>query len=211
MGDVQKRGAEPPLQRLEAVLHRAPQAQVEGAEGLVEQQHGRVVDEGACQGYTLLFASRQFAGPPLGQGPELDEVESLQRPGLGVVNPASARPEHHVSEHVEVRKQRVALKHRVDVALVGAQVGEVGVAQANRTARGLLEPRHHAQRGGLTATGGAQQRHVPPLSCEEVDAVDSQGGAVALGQPGQAQVTGLGEHPVAGALEASQTPGPRRR
>jgi hypothetical protein len=57
-----------------------------------------------------------------------------------------------------VREQRVRLEDRVDVALVGRQVGDVAAAEEDATLGRLLEAADHPQRGRLAAAGRAEQR-----------------------------------------------------
>ena len=57
-----------------------------------------------------------------------------------------------------MRKKRVVLKDRADVALVGLQMLDAGTVQANFAVGGLFKSGDQAQRGGLAAAGGTEQR-----------------------------------------------------
>src|SRR5207244_12572124 len=56
-----------------------------------------------------------------------------------------------------VRKERVFLKDRVDVALVGGQAGHVASMQYDPARRRLLEAGDHPQASGLATPGGPEQ------------------------------------------------------
>ena len=77
---------------------------------------------------------------------------------LALFHAAQAQAVGDVFFHIHVREKGVALKHGVDVALLRRQGGDVRPVQkhAARVRRG--EPGDDAQRGGLAAAGGAEQR-----------------------------------------------------
>ena len=146
------------LQRLELDLQGAAQLGVEGAQGLVEQQDGRVEHQGAGQGHPLLLTAGQLTRPPLLVPEELDEFEGgADPPGrLGLVQLLVPEAEGHVVGHAEEREEGVALEHRVHVPPVGWRVGHVGAVEVDAAAGGLFEPRHQAKGGGLPASRGPE-------------------------------------------------------
>ena len=56
-----------------------------------------------------------------------------------------------------VRVERVVLEHHRDVPLLGRQVGDVAVTDADLAAGHLLQAGEHPQAGGLAAAGGADE------------------------------------------------------
>ena len=89
------------LQRLELDLEGPAQLGVEGAEGLVEQEHRRPEHEGPGQGDPLLLATRQLTGPALLVAGQLDQFEGGADP-FGLSPPSQllvAEPEGHVLGH----------------------------------------------------------------------------------------------------------------
>jgi hypothetical protein len=75
--------------------------------------------------------------------------------------------EADVARHVEVGEERVALEDGVHVALVGRQVGHVVAAEVDGALGRVLEAADHAERRGLPAAGGAEERvEGPPLDRE---------------------------------------------
>ena len=73
------------------------------------------------------------------------------------------------------------LEDRVDVALVGRRPGDVDALEAERPGRGRLEAGDHAQRRGLAAARGAEQREELARGDREVGVVDRDEVAEALG------------------------------
>jgi hypothetical protein len=55
MGDVDERGTDPNLERLEFRLHRQAQLEIEGTQRFVQQQDGRLVDQRARDRDALLL------------------------------------------------------------------------------------------------------------------------------------------------------------
>ena len=78
MGDVDEGGADAPLDGLELVLHLAPELQVEGAERLVEQQHGGLDHERPGQRDALPLAAGELVRPLL-EGPSRPTSASASR------------------------------------------------------------------------------------------------------------------------------------
>ena len=65
---------------------------VEGSEGLVEQQHGRLDGEGAGERHPLSLATRQLPRVAVGQPGELHHLEQLGDPSPGSRASAVAAP-----------------------------------------------------------------------------------------------------------------------
>ena len=88
--------------------------------------------------------------------------------------------EAHVVGDRHVRVERVVLEHHRDVAVLGRQVGDVAVADADRAAVDVLEAGEHPQRGGLAAAGRADEDEELAVADLEVELVD--GGASGPGE-----------------------------
>jgi hypothetical protein len=174
VGDVHEGDADLLLQLLELVLHRLAQLEVEGAEGLVEEEHRRPVDQRARQGDALPLAARELTGSPVADAGQMHEVERLVGPAprLGRGDPRHAQAEHDVLPHGHVREERVVLEDGVDRPVEGRHAVD-GPAAEQDLARGrLLEARDGAQRRRLAATGGAEQGEELALAHRQGDVVD---------------------------------------
>src|ERR1700691_5608202 len=77
---------------------------------------------------------------------------------LVLVLALSTKTEGDVVVHGEVRKERVGLEDRIDVALIRWRPGDVLAAEEDLPARRLFEAADHAQRRGLAAARRSQQR-----------------------------------------------------
>ena len=84
---------------------------------------------------------------------------------------------------VEVREERVALEDRVDRALVRRRLRDVDPVDEDLAVGRLLEPGQHAQRRGLAAARGPEQREELARLDLEVDAVDGGDAVELLAQP----------------------------
>jgi hypothetical protein len=91
-------------------------------------------------------------------------------------------------------KERVVLKHGVDVPLVGREVGHIAARQLYPSLIGTLEAGNHPEAGGLSRAGGPEEREELVLSYVQVDAVDRDELAVCLASPVEAH----GDVPIPG-------------
>jgi hypothetical protein len=126
---------------------------------------------------------------------ELGQVDELERlcdaPGaLGLVELLVLQPERDVLGHVEMREERVALEHRVDVALVGRDARDIAAVEHDPPARRLLEAGDHAQGRRLAAAGRAEQGEELARGHVEVDAGDRDVLAERLRQSFELDLTG---------------------
>ena len=77
MGHVHERDPDLALEGLELELHLLAELEVERAERLVEEEHGRAVDEGPGERDALLLAAGHLPGPAPLVAAEPDELERL--------------------------------------------------------------------------------------------------------------------------------------
>ena len=159
VGHVDERDPDFLLDPLQLDLHLLAQLQVEGAEGLVQEQHGRPIDERTGERHALRLATGDLGGLALLEPGQLDELEHLGDPRLDLVALDALAPEaeRDVLVDRQVREQRVVLEDRVDVPLVRRQPRHVLALEFDEAGRGLLEPADHPQRRGLAAAGWAEE------------------------------------------------------
>ena len=113
VGHVDEADAELPLEALQLLAHAHAQERVECGKRLVEQQHARIGDERARERHALLLPAGQLRREPLRLGLHLDKAQHLTRLGatLDLRHTAHAQAERDVVDAVEMREERVALKH----------------------------------------------------------------------------------------------------
>ena len=181
MGHEHEGDADVALDLLELELHRPAQLEVEGAEGLVEEQHARAVDQRPGQGDALALAARELGGPAGGGVAELDGVEGRHRAlaPLGARDLLDPQAVLDVGEDVHVREERVVLEHRVDVPGEGRAAGHVLAGEVHPAGGRLLEAGDHPQHRRLARAARAEHREELAVVDREVHVVD--GGDVAEG------------------------------
>ena len=79
-----------------------------------------------------------------------------------------------------MRVKRVALEDHGKIALGGGQVVDDAVADGNRAIGDVLEAGNHAQQGGLTAAGRADEDEEFTGADIEIDAVDDLEAGIGL-------------------------------
>ena len=151
-------------------LHLLAQLQVEGAQGLVEEQHAGPVHEGPGQGHALPLAARELrrAGARPGPGRRTRSSTSAHAP-LALRPRAPSAPAGHRprSRPRHVGEERVVLEDGVHVALVGRHAHHGG-----RAARSCPRWARRSRRSGAgrsscrSPTGRAARRTRPSADLE---------------------------------------------
>ena len=137
------------------------QIHIQVGKGLVEQQQPGLGRQRPGQCHTLLLPARelvrmQMAG--LSQTHQCQHLLDTRKPlGGRQVRQAKA----HIARHVQVRKERVVLKHHADAPRLGRQVllgaADHVAGQPDAACAGALQSGHGAQQGGLAAARRADQ------------------------------------------------------
>ena len=132
---------------------------VERTERLVEQQHARLVRQGACERDALLLTARELARQPLVVALERHEPEQLGAPAAALAAPHAARAQREldVVGHGHVAEQRVVLEDEADLALPRADVRDVAAMQHDAAVIDRCQARDGAQQRALAAAGRAEQ------------------------------------------------------
>ena len=119
-------GFVPQLQQ--QAVHVLADAGVEGAEGLIEQQHARLHDQRLGDGQPLLHAAGELAGVFVQGVAETDLVQNHRRLFAGFAFGGAEQPAEQfrarqlqadgdVVQHTQVREHRVALKYHATAAI----------------------------------------------------------------------------------------------
>ncbi|MCY1411333.1 hypothetical protein D9M71_267170 [compost metagenome] len=154
-------------------LHLRAQLLVQRAHRLVEQQQLRTFGQRAGQGDALALAAGELVRLALGVLAHLHQLEHLVDALVDLVlrQAVLLEAEGDVLRHAHVREQCVGLEHHVDRPLVGRHVGDVLAIEEDAPFGRPFEAGEHAQQGGFTGTGTAEQG-------EDLAFLDSQGHAV---------------------------------
>src|SRR4029079_10739688 len=156
----------------------APHPRVERAEGLVEEQHGRVDRERAREPHPLALAARELRWVALRKPLELDELQQ----SVHAVRDLRLRPlpdlqaERDVVVDGQGLKGRVVLEDEADAAVLRWATRHVDTVDHDAPGVGALEPGDDPQQGRLAAAAGAEERgeralghlHRDVVECDEV-------------------------------------------
>jgi hypothetical protein len=90
---------------------------------------------------------------------QLDQLERTRHAlvHFGFCFMTCAQTERNVLVDVEMRKERVVLKHHTEATAFGRQIRDVGALKLDRAGVGSLEPRDHAQGRRLAAARWTKQ------------------------------------------------------
>jgi len=180
------------LDRLQLHLHVPAQFAVEGGQRFVEQEDGGAVDEGAGEGDALLLTARQLPDPAAVQAFEAHQFEGLVD-AAGDFRLARARRTllqaiADIAGDIEVREQRVVLKHHVHGTAVGGDADDRTAADFDVAFARLLEACDQPQGRGLAAPRRTQERMKGATADGEAHLVDGRYVAEPLGHVDEADV-----------------------
>ena len=179
--DVDGGDAEAALQRRDLRAGLDAELGVEVRQRLVHEEHLRLAHDRAAHGDALTLATGErlrLAGQVLLEVEELGGLEHASG-ALFLADAGDLQGEAHVLGDRHVRVQRVVLEHHRDVAVLRRDVGDIAIADQDVAGVDLFEAGEHAQRGGLSAAGGADENQELAIGDLEVELVD--GGARAPG------------------------------
>ncbi len=127
---------------------------VEVGQRLVEEERGRFAHDGAPHRDALPLPAGQRFRPAVQVVDDPQNLGGFAHPplDLGFLEPAQLQAEGHVVVHRHVRVERVVLENHRDVAILGRDIVDEAVADADRALGDLFQPRHHAQGRGFAAT-----------------------------------------------------------
>jgi len=115
----------------------------------------------------------------------------------GLADPPHLQAERDIVEAVQMRKERIALKHHRRAPPGGREIGHVAVADQDVAVGDVFMPGDHPQRAGLAAAAGAEQAAIAGRRDAQRDAVDRKRLAIAFGYRNQFDIeTRFGGHAV---------------
>ena len=135
---------------------------VEGAGGLVEQDHVRIHGKGTGNGNALLLAAGQALGVDVGlvgQAHAGQQFVCLGGDGFLILQLQQGRGQLQIFLHSQVREQVEVLEHHAHLLAHSVDVGFVHLSalELHGAAGGDLQPVQAAQEGRFSAAGGADQ------------------------------------------------------
>ena len=148
---------------------------VEGAGGLIGENHGRTVDEGAGYGHALFLTAGEFVGLMGGSIGQSHEVEQFLGTLLG---PSSGEARnigwnHNILNRRELRQELMKLEHEAEVLIaeigqfLRREGGHIYAIDTYRTAVGTVEGADNLQQGGLPGPRWPDNTdNLPPVDME---------------------------------------------
>ena len=177
VGDVDKGDAGALLNALQLDLHVLAQLEVERAERLVEQQHTRLAHQRTRDGDTLLLTAGKTGHIAVFKAAQTNQLEHFCGFALDVcaVQLFDVQTECNILRNIQVREQRIALEHGVDLTLVGRNIVQALAVEEYIAGIRLLKAADDAQCGRFAAAGRTEQGH-------ELAALDGQRNAAQYGR-----------------------------
>ena len=167
VGYIDKGNAHGLLDSFQLVLHILAQAQIQRAQGFVQQQYLGLVHQRPGDSHPLLLSAGKAVDLPSFIALQTDDLQHIPYPPVDLVLRQLGHPqaEGYVVVDIQMREQGIALKHGVDLAFVGRYVIEYRSVKGHRAGGGGQKPADDPQRGGFAAAGRAEQ-------CEEFMIID---------------------------------------
>ena len=165
MGDIKRRRPRRRQHLLQLRPNLQPQERVEVGERLIHQQDGRFHRQRAGHRDALPLPAGELVGIAVQIGLDMQKAGRLFHLRLHprLLSPLHPQPEGHVFIDGHVGKDGVVLEHHGQPAVLRLQPQHAAPADAHVAGRGALQPRDDAQKRGLAAAGGAEERDEFPL------------------------------------------------
>jgi hypothetical protein len=184
VGDVDRGRPQPLLDPRDLGPHLHAQLGVEVRQRLVHQEHAGVAHDRAAHRHALTLTAREVRRLALQVWLQVEDPRCLPHLliDLGLRRLGQLQREAHVLAHGHVRVQRVVLKHHRDVPILRRLVVDDGATDLQLAVGDVLQPRHHSQRGRLSAPRRPDQDHQLVVGDVEIEVLDGLVAvAVALG------------------------------
>mgnify|MGYP001816263317 CR=1 FL=1 len=162
----QEQGAANPVTQTEQQLNDAlPAVCVQISGRFVGEQDVRIAGEGACQGYTLLFATGQLTWlvrKALSK-PDLTQQQLSLRSRTAFAS--DLQWQSHILQCAHPRQELEGLEHETDApgaprsTRIFVQFTEIASEQRNSTLGRLVQPGKQAEQRGFTGTRGSEYRY----------------------------------------------------
>ena len=181
--DQHRRDAELALHLADGAAQLLADLRIERPEGLIEQQHLRLVRQRPRDRHPLLLSAGELRRQPLVESLERHQPQQLLAPlAAGTrAHAAHAQRKLDVLRDGHVAEQGVVLEHQAHAALARGDVRDVAAVQGDAPVIDAGEPGNRAQQRALAAAARSEQHEELPVADVERDVVDDRRAAVVLG------------------------------
>ena len=165
MGNKNKGNAQLFVHIFQLKLHFLTHFIVQRAQGLVQKQNLRLVDNCSGNGNSLLLPSGQGLNASFLKAFQINDFQRMSDLLIHgfFIHFFQLQSKSHIVIYIQVWKQRIFLKHRVNRSLIGWQLTDILTVQQNLTCCGDLKASQHTKNRGLTTAGGPQKSDKFPL------------------------------------------------
>ena len=183
VGHIHRGHAELFVQAAQFDLHVFAQFFVQRRQRFVHQQNARLEDNRPRQRHALLLAAGQLMNAAVAEALQLHGRQRAfhARMNFVFVDAAQLQRKADVGRDIQVREQRVVLKHHADFAAVRRHANYFRLAELQTAGIRAGEAGQYHQQRGFAGAGRAQQGQEFPAAHLEVDAVQRVNGAVGFG------------------------------
>jgi hypothetical protein len=159
--NVDRRRAQPRLQRRDVGARLHPELRVQVGQRLVHEEHRRRPDDRPAHRHPLPLTTGQCLRLAVEEPLEVEQLRRLEdlRVPLRLVDSLELQCEAHVVGHRHVRVERVVLEHHRDVPVLRRLVRDVLAGDPDLALVDVLEAGEHPQRGGLPRPGRTHENH----------------------------------------------------
>ena len=160
MGDVEERHIQRLVKLFQLDLHLFSQLEIQSAQRLVQQKNFRLLYDGTGDGDALLLPAGKRCDRALFKAFEIDQLQHLRDAALRLfsVDLPYIQAEGDILFHIEMRKERILLKYRIDVSLIRRDIVDSLRSEEDISFIGLLKAPDQPQRRRLTAARRTEQR-----------------------------------------------------
>ena len=172
--NINKGDAQTAVHFLQFHLHILTHFQIECCQRFVEQQHFRLVYNGTGDGHTLLLSTRQRVYVTVfivGHAHHL-QCHLYLLLHLCLRHFLQFQSESNVIIYIQVREQRIFLKHRIHRTTMRRSLGNFCPIDIQLPFRGSLESRNESQQRCLSTSRRTENRHEFPLTDRQVNMVE---------------------------------------
>ena len=188
VGDMKEGQSDVTLDLFQLRLHLTSKFEVQGAERFVQEQQCRSVDNCPSQRHPLLLSTGKLLRTTLGEVIEFHQAKRLVGLDHGIANSPPFKAKSHVVDDTHVRKECVALEHRVHRALIGLRLSDISATNEDAPSGRFFETRDQPEGGRLATTRWAQKREKRPRWNRQVEVLDCGEPRKPLGDANQFEV-----------------------
>ena len=159
MGNIDECCLQPLMKLGDFGTHRDTQLGVQVGQRFVEKEYFGLTDDCAPQSDTLPLAAGQSLRFPVQQVSDIKDLRGFFHAALDLIlgSLPQLQAESHIIVNRHMRIQSIVLEHHGDIAILGSNVVHQLIADIQLAVGNFFQAGDHAQGGGFSASGRADQ------------------------------------------------------